>query len=449
MIDGTLPRAATACPDQAADAAPDRSRFPILRGTHNVAKQTIRDIDLKGKKVLVRVDFNVPQDKKTGAISDDRRIRAALPTLQYILDQGASLILITHLGRPTGDPVADQPYRLDEVGRRLAELIGRPVVKVNDTVGPEARNAASQLKPGGIVLLENVRFNKGEKVPKIDPKTGKPDEQALALHREFAAALAALGEAYVNDAFGTCHRDEASMVALPEQFPPDCRAIGFLVEKELQILNDLLAAPKHPFVALMGGAKVSTKLGLIQNLLPRVDHLLIGGAMTYTFMLAQGRKTGASLVEPELVETAKSLLETAGAKIVLPKDVVVGKADDPSAGTQVIEFGQDIPDGWEGFDIGPATREHYAAIVRSAATVVWNGPMGRFEVKPFDEGTLAIAHALTECPGITAVGGGETAEAVEKLGAADKVSHVSTGGGAFLEALEGKQFNSLRVIPDR
>jgi phosphoglycerate kinase len=414
-----------------------------------VAKQTIRDLDVAGKKVLVRVDFNVPLDKKTGAIGDDRRIRAALPTLQHILDRGGSLILITHLGRPTGDPEADAAFRLDPIADRLAQLIGRPVVKANDTVGPEAQKAAAELPPGGVLLLENVRFNKAEKVPKKDEATGKPDEKAVARHREFAAALAALGDAYVNDAFGTCHRDEASMVALAEQFPPDRRALGFLVEKEVKILHDLLGAPRHPFVALMGGAKVSTKLALIKNLLPLVDKLLIGGAMTYTFMLAQGRKTGASLVEPELVDTARELLAAAGSKIELPKDTVIGKPDDPAAGTRVIPAGQDIPDGWEGFDIGPATREHYAAIVRSAATVVWNGPMGRFEVKPYDEGTLAIAQALAECPGVTAVGGGETAEAVEKLGVADRVTHVSTGGGAFLESLEGKQFNSLRVIPDR
>lgn len=393
-------------------------------------KQTIRDLDLKGKKALIRVDFNVPQ-KDDGEVSDDRRIKAALPTLQFALDHGASLILVSHLGRPSGDPEADKPYRLDKVAERLAMLIGRPVKKVGDTVGPEARAACEALLPGGIVVLENVRFNKGEK--KGDP--------------EFASAMAELADVYVNDAFGTCHRDEASMVAVPEKFAPANRAIGFLVEKELQIIDTLLANPKPPLVAVMGGAKVSTKLALIENLLPRVQKLLIGGAMSYTFLKADGHATGNSLVEPDLIETAKDLKAKAGDKLMLPIDFLVADKMSATANTKVVD-GREIPDGWEGFDIGPKTVKLYGDIIKSAGTVVWNGPVGKFEIPIFSIGTKGIAEAMAASPAVTAVGGGETAEAVEQFGFAEKVSHVSTGGGAFLEALEGKPFNSLKVIPD-
>jgi phosphoglycerate kinase len=331
-----------------------------------------------------------------------------------------------------GDPEADRPFRLDKVAARLQELIGRPVTKVNDTVGPEAKAACASLQPGGIVVLENVRFNKGEK--KGDPA--------------FSKEMAALADVYVNDAFGTCHRDEASMVAVPEQFAPANRALGFLVEKELEIIDTLLAHPRPPLVAVMGGAKVSTKLGLIENLLPRVQKLLIGGAMSYTFLKAAGHATGNSLVEPDLLDTARDLREKAGDKIVLPVDFLVADKMDNSARTQVID-GLDIPDGWEGFDIGPKTVKLYGDIIHDAGTVVWNGPVGKFEDEPFRKGTLGVARALAESPAVTVVGGGETAEAVEQFGLADKVSHVSTGGGAFLEYLEGKSFNSLKVIPDK
>lgn len=414
-----------------------------------MAKQTVRDLNLHGKKVLVRVDFNVPQTKD-GGVSDDRRIRSALPTLNYILEQGGSLILVSHLGRPKGgDPEADKPFRMDPVAKRLEELIGRPVIKVDDTVGPHAVAVCEDLKPGQIVVLENVRFNKGEKVPKENEETGEVDSKSLAAHLEFAKSLAILANDYVNDAFGTCHRDEASMVAVPEQFPPERRAIGFLVEKELQILDTLLAHPKPPLVAILGGAKVSTKFALIENLLPRVDKLLIGGAMSYTFMLAEGRKTGNSLVEPDWVEKARELRKRAGSKLELPRDIVIAQKAEDGAESRLIPAGQDIPEGWEGFDIGPETARAYAEIVKKAGTVVWNGPMGKFEVPQFSKGTRALAQALADSPGVTAVGGGETAEAIEEFGLADKVDHVSTGGGAFLESLEGKQFNSLRVIPDR
>jgi phosphoglycerate kinase len=376
-------------------------------------KQTVADLDLKGKKVLVRVDFNVPQTAD-GDVADDRRIRSALPTLKAILDAGGSLVLVSHLGRPSGDPAADAPFRLDNVAARLQELIGRPVSKVDDTVGAAAVAACQGLKPGEIVILENVRFNKGEK--KGDP--------------EFAKKLAGLADCYVNDAFGTCHRDEASMVAVPEQFPTECRAIGFLVQKELQILDTLLKNPKHPYVAVMGGAKVSDKIGVIESLLAKVDRLLIGGAMTYTFLKAQGKAVGKSKVEADKL------------------DDLVATSPEAGAETKVVA-GSEIPDGWFGMDIGPATIAAYSRIIQEAGTVIWNGPMGKFEVEAFAKGTKGIAEALAASPAVTAVGGGESAEAVEKFGLVDQVTHVSTGGGAFLEALEGKSFNSLKVIPDR
>jgi phosphoglycerate kinase len=394
-------------------------------------KQTIRDLDLSGRKVLVRVDFNVPQTKD-GAVSDDRRIRAALPTLNYALEHGASLVLVSHLGRPTGNPQEDAPFKMDRVAERLQELLERPVTKVDDTVGPAAQGACGGLRPGGVVMLENVRFNKGEK--KGDP--------------EFAAALALLADTYVNDAFGTCHRDEASMVAVPECFAPERRAIGFLVEKELQILDSLLGDPKRPMVAVMGGAKVSDKILVIENLLAKIDQLLIGGAMTYTFLKAQGHGTGKSRVEADKLDEARHLLDLAGEKLVLPLDHLVTTALDGTAPTQVVT-GPDLPDGVFGVDIGPATIAKYGQVIRAAGTVVWNGPMGKFEDEPFRRGTLEVGRALAESSGVTVVGGGETAEAAEQFGFAERVSHVSTGGGAFLECLEGKTFNSLKVIPDR
>ena len=394
-------------------------------------KRTVRDLDVRGKKVLVRVDFNVPQTK-SGDVADDRRIRAALPTLNDVLSRGGSLILVSHLGRPSGDPAADAPFRIDPVAARLAELIGRSVKKTDDTVGPQAQAACANLAPGEIVVLENVRFNKGEK--KGDPA--------------FAKQMAALADAYVNDAFGTCHRDEASMVAVPEQFPADRRAIGFLVEKELQVLDTLLSHPKSPYLAVMGGAKVSDKILVIESLLMKVDKLLIGGAMTYTFLKAQGHSVGQSKVEADKLDVARHVLQLAGAKLVLPVDHLVASKPEAGAETKVVE-GPTIPDGWFGMDIGPQTIELYSGIIKDAGTVVWNGPMGKFEVAAFATGTKAIAQALADSHGVTAVGGGESAEAVEKFGLADKVSHVSTGGGAFLESLEGKSFNSLKVIPDR
>jgi phosphoglycerate kinase len=394
-------------------------------------KQTIRDLELAGHRVLVRVDFNVPLTRE-GEVADDRRIRAALPTLNFALEGGASLVLVSHLGRPSGNPQEDAPFRMDRVAAKLQTLLGRDVKKVNDTVGPEAKAVCLSLKPGGVVVLENVRFNKGEK--KGDP--------------QFAAQLAALADSYVNDAFGACHRDDASMVAVPQLFPPERRAIGFLVEKELQILDTLTKRPKTPMIAIMGGAKVSDKIGVIESLLPRIERLLIGGAMTYTFLKALGHNVGRSRVEADKLDEARHLVALAGPKLVLPTDHLVASAPEASAETKIVS-GSDIPDGWFGMDIGPATIAAYREFILKAGTVVWNGPMGKFEDKPFREGTLRVAEALASSKSVTVVGGGETAEAVEEFGLADKVTHVSTGGGAFLEALEGKTFNSLRVIPDR
>ena len=320
-------------------------------------KRTVRDLDVAGRRVLVRVDFNVPQGAG-GVVADDRRIRSALPTLQEILDRGGSLILVTHLGRPSGDPAADAPFRMDRVAARLQDLIGRPVLKVDDTVGPQAKAACASLRPGGIVVLENVRFHPGEKKGDLN----------------FAQQMAALADCYVNDAFGTCHRDEASMVAVPEQFPLDRRAIGFLVEKELKILETLLAAPKHPFVAVMGGAKVSDKIGVIQNLINRVDKLLIGGAMTYTFLKAQGISVGKSKVETDKLDVARGLLELVADKLVLPKDHLVAAKPEAGALTKVVSAAE-IPDGWFGMDMG---RRRSPSMSRSSSKPERSSGMGRW-----------------------------------------------------------------------
>lgn len=394
-------------------------------------KQSIRDLRLPGRKALIRVDFNVPQTPE-GDVSDDRRIVSALPTIQHALDQGTSVILVSHLGRPKGDPEADAKFRMDKVAARLQERLGKPVLKAGDTVGPQAQQLAGSLQPGQVLVLENVRFNPGEK--KGDPA--------------FAAALAGLAEVYVNDAFGTCHRDEASMVAVPEQFPESDRAIGFLVEKELEILQKLLGEPRRPMVAIMGGAKVSDKIGVIENLLTKVDALLVGGAMTYTFLKAQGHPIGNSRCEDDKLDEAKRLLELGAGKIHLPVDHLIATSPEADSTTQVVA-GSEIPEGWFGMDIGPATIEAYAKVLSTAGTAVWNGPMGKFEDEPFRNGTQGLAQAMATSPAVTAIGGGETAEAVQQFGVAEKMDHVSTGGGAFLESLEGKVFNALRVIPER
>jgi phosphoglycerate kinase len=394
-------------------------------------KKTLQDLpDLRGKRVLVRVDFNVPLDP-AGNVTNDRRIRAALPTLRRILDAGGSAIVMSHLGRPKGDPKKDAAFRLDHVARRLQELLGRPVKKVDEVVGPQAEAAARVLKPGEVLVLENLRFNPGEQ----------------AGDAAFAGRLAALADAYVNDAFGTCHRADASMVAVPAAMSGKPRVVGQLVARELEVLDRLLSAPERPFLAILGGAKVSDKIGFIKSLLGRVDRVLIGGAMSYTFMKAQGRGIGKSKAEADKVDVACELLTLGKGKILLPDDHQVVQALDQSATARIVEG--DIPDGWVGVDIGPATITRYREEIARARTVVWNGPMGKYEDAPYSAGTRAVAEALAASGAVCVVGGGETAEAVESFGLAERMTHVSTGGGAFLEYLEGTPFPALAQIEDR
>jgi phosphoglycerate kinase len=401
-----------------------------------MAKKTLSDLgDLKGKKVLVRVDFNVPLDKKTGAVKNDRRIRAALPTVQHLLDAGAAVIAMSHLGRPEkATPEERKNLTLDKVAVKFGELLGRPVKKAADeVVGAAVSAAAAALKPGEVLLLENLRF---------DPREQKNDA-------EFASAIAALGDAYVNDAFGTCHNDkDASMVAVPAALKAKGkpRAVGLLVAKELEVIDGLMGQPKKPVLGIMGGAKVSDKIAFINALLGKVDHLLIGGKMAYTFLKAQGLDIGSTRIADEEVAAAGPLCQYVGKKITLPVDCVAAKSDDLLQ-TRVCEGS--IPTGFEGVDIGPKTVELFKKHMRSAATIIWNGPVGWFEQAAFARGTQAVAEAMAASAGVTVVGGGETAEAVEQFGYADKLTHVSTGGGAFLAYVEGKKFKSLEQIDDR
>jgi phosphoglycerate kinase len=396
-----------------------------------MAKKTLSDLkDLRDKRVLVRVDFNVPLDA-AGNITNDRRIRAALPTLRAILDAGASAVVMSHLGRPKGDPKKDAHFTMDRAAKRLGELLGRPVHKVGEVVGPAATAAARALKPGEVLVLENLRFHPGEQ----------------AGDTAFARQLAELGDVYVNDAFGTCHRKDASMVAVPAAMKGKPRVVGTLVAKELEILDRLLSSPPRPFVGILGGGKVSDKIGFIKSLLARVDRVLIGGAMTYTFMKAKGQGVGASRLEADKIDVARELLELGKGKIVLPVDhLVVDRIEAPQTAC-VVEG--DIPDGAIGVDIGPKTTAPYCQEVARAATVVWNGPLGKFEDAPYSKGTRAVAEAMAASKGVTIVGGGETAEAVEEFGLADRMTHVSTGGGAFLEYVEGTPFVALGEIDDR
>jgi phosphoglycerate kinase len=393
-------------------------------------KKSLGDLpDLRGKKVLVRVDFNVPLDA-AGVITNDRRIRAALPTLRQLLDRGAAIIVMSHLGRPKGDPVKDAPFKMDNAARRLGELLGRLVRKVDAVVGPTVTAAARQLQAGDILVLENHRFHSGE-------QAGDP---------EFAKQLADLGDVYVNDAFGTCHRKDASMYAVPAAMKGKPRVVGVLVSKELDILNELLSSPKRPFVGILGGGKVSDKIGFIKALVARVDRVLIGGAMTYTFLRAQGHSVGSSRLEADKLDVSRTLLDAGKGKIELPIDHLVVDAIDRPQTARIVEV---IPDGTVGVDIGPKTIERYTREIKSAATVVWNGPLGKFEDEPYSKGTRAIAEALVSSSAVTVVGGGETAEAVEEFGLADKMTHVSTGGGAFLEYVEGTPFAALSEIDDK
>jgi len=398
-------------------------------------KKSVAALDPAGKTVLVRVDFNVPQDD-SGTITDDRRIRMALPTIRSIIDRGGKAVLMSHLGRPAGKGF-EQAFSLAPVAKRLGELLKLSVSLASDTGGADSHTKVRALPAGGVLVLENVRFHKGEK---------KGDDQA------YVDGLAGLADAFVNDAFGTCHRTEASMYAVPVAMKARGKpaVVGFLVEKEIQYLSDAIAQPKRPFVAILGGKKVSDKIAVIKNLLAICDHVLIGGAMAYTFSLAQGGKIGKSLVEPDKLELAKELLATAGGKLVLPVDTHCADGFSAAAAKRIVTAGE-IPDGFEGLDIGPQTAQQYAAIIRLAGTVVWNGPMGVFEMPPFDAGTKAVADAVAEATAkgaITIIGGGDSAAAVEQLGYADRVSHVSTGGGASLEMLEGKVFETVAVLDE-
>lgn len=401
-----------------------------------MAKKTIADLDLSGKKVLMRCDFNVPLDD-AGGVSDDRRVRMALPTIHHVLDAGGSVVVMSHLGRPDGAP--NPKYSLKPAADKLAELLGQPVKLADDTAGESAKALCGALGAGEVVCLENVRFNAGEK---------KGDDEA------YNTALASFADVYCNNAFGTCHRTQASMYAVPKAMKDSGKpaVVGFLVEKEIKYLADTLANPERPFVAILGGAKVSDKINVIDNLLGICDQVLIGGAMAYTFSLAQGGKVGGSLVEKDKVDLAKSLIEKAnsggGDKLVLPVDTHAGDDFSDDCNKRVVKAGE-IPDGFEGLDIGPETAKIYADIVTNAKTVIWNGPMGVFEMEPFDAGTKAVAQAIADGDATSIIGGGDSAAAVEQLGFADRVSHVSTGGGASLEMLEGKSFASVDLLDDK
>lgn len=389
-------------------------------------KKTIDDIDIAGKRVLVRVDFNVPLED--GAVSDDTRIRAALPTILCLLGQGAEPVLCSHLGRPKGKP--DAKYSLKPVAERLAQLLGRPVQMAPDCIGPVVEEMARKIPRGGVLLLENLRFHAEEE----------------ANDKKFAQALASLADVYVNDAFGSAHRAHASTAAVTEYLPA---VAGLLMEKELTFLGQALAAPARPFVAVLGGAKVSDKIGVIHNLLGKVERLLIGGGMANTFLKAQDKAVGESLVENDKLGEAKALLREGGAKLILPVDVVVADRLDAQAEKRAVEVDV-VPEGWRILDIGPRTAKLFTQYLRDARTALWNGPMGVFELEPFAAGTFAIAHALAELSGATTIiGGGDSASAVERAGVADRMTHISTGGGASLEFLEGKQLPGVALLQDR
>ncbi|GGK27431.1 phosphoglycerate kinase [Caldalkalibacillus thermarum] len=393
-----------------------------------MAKKSVRDIEVKGKRVLCRVDFNVPLDGER--ITDDTRIRAALPTIKYLLEQGAIVILASHLGRPKGQ--VKEELRLDPVAKRLADLLGKEVYKADEAIGPEVEQQIAKLEPGEVLLLENVRFYPGEE--KNDP--------------EFAKQLAKLADVYVNDAFGAAHRAHASTEGVAHHLPA---VAGFLLEKELDILGSALEKPERPFTAIIGGAKVKDKIGVIENLLTKVDNLLIGGGLAYTFIRAQGYSVGKSLLEEDKIELAKSLIEKAKANNVnflMPVDCVVADRFAEDANTQVVAI-DSIPDDWEALDIGPQTRERYRNIILESNLVIWNGPMGVFEMEPFAHGTNAIATALADCQGTTIIGGGDSAAAIEQAGMAEAMTHISTGGGASLEFMEGKILPGVAALEDR
>jgi len=394
-----------------------------------MSKKTIEDIQVAGKKVLVRVDFNVPMDKE-GNITDDNRIRGALPTVKYLVDNNAAVILCSHLGRPKGE--FNMKYSVKAAAARLAELLGKPVPVAADVIGESAKAMAAELKPGEVMMIENVRFHKEEEAN--DP--------------EFSKELASMAEIYVNDAFGTAHRAHASTAGVAAYLPA---VSGYLIGKELDVMGKALENPDRPFVAILGGAKVKDKLGVITNLLNKVDTLIIGGGMSYTFQYALGGTIGNSLFDAERVEFCKEKLaeaEAKGVKILLPIDNVITQEFSNDAESKVVP-GNAIPDGWEGMDIGPETQKLFAEAIKGAKTVVWNGPMGVFEMPNFAVGTKAVAAALAEADGTTIIGGGDSAAAVEQLGYADKMTHISTGGGASLEFLEGLVLPGVDCLEDK
>ena len=393
-------------------------------------KKTVRDIDVTGKRVLVRCDFNVPLDKETGKITDNRRIRAAIPTIKYLLEHNAKVILCSHLGRPKGE--FNTKYSLKPVAEELSKLLGQEVKLSKDVIGEDAEKLTQSIKEGEVVLLENVRFHKEE------------EENNL----EFAKRLASFAEIYVNDAFGTAHRAHASTAGVANYLPA---VSGFLIEKELKFLGASLENPKRPFVAILGGAKVSDKIGVIENLLDKVNTLLLGGGMAYTFYKAQGHSIGTSICEEDKIDLAKMLLEKAkqkNVKLVLPIDNHIATKYSNDSEDKFVENAE-IPDGFMGLDIGPKTIELFKNIIKDAKTVLWNGPLGVTEFSKFEEGTKAIAMALAESDAVTIIGGGDSAAAIEKMGLADRMTHISTGGGASLEFLEGKALPGIECLNDK
>jgi phosphoglycerate kinase len=389
-------------------------------------KKTLRDVDVRGRRVLVRVDFNVPLDE--GTVGDDTRIRAALPTIRHLVDAGAIVVLCSHLGRPKGKP--DAAFGLAPVAERLAQLLDRPVQTASDCVGARVKDQVGAMRPGDVLLLENLRFHAEEEAN--DPA--------------FSRELASLADLYVDDAFGSAHRAHASTAGVADHLPA---VAGFLMEKELAFLGQALAAPARPFVAILGGAKVSDKIAVIEHLLAKVDHLLIGGGMANTFLKAQGKEIGKSLVEEDKLDIARALLQRGGDKLVLPIDVVVADRFEPGAARKTVAADA-VPADWRILDIGQKTVDLFAARLHTARTVVWNGPMGVFEMEPFAAGTFAIARALAALDhATTIIGGGDSAAAIEQAGVADRVTHVSTGGGAALEFLEGKELPGVTVLQDR
>jgi phosphoglycerate kinase len=388
-------------------------------------KRTVKDIDVKDKRVLVRVDFNVPV--KDGEVTDDSRIRASLPTLNYLLDQGASLILCSHLGRPKG--LAKPEYSLRPVVKPLSDLLRKPVIFVEDCIGPVAEESARALKPGQVLLLENTRFHQGE--TQNDP--------------EMAKQMAGLAQVYVDDAFGSAHRAHASTEGVTHYLPS---VAGFLMEKEIRYLGQAITNPEHPFVAILGGAKVSDKIGVIRNLLKNADQILIGGGMANTFFKAQGYPVGDSLVEDDALETAREILKEGGSHLRLPVDVVIGDKFAEDAEKKTMAMGP-VPDGWRILDIGPETVKSFGKVISEAGTVVWNGPMGVFEFPKFAEGTYELARSVASSKATSIIGGGDSVAAVQKAGVAGKITHISTGGGASLEMLEGKVLPGLAALQDK